>query len=171
MADGSHSSHGWKIATALFALLAIGASICSFTQYRTASGLAQQLATLTAASDSFKTQLGYAEASATDLTRQLAMAREQLQSESRPDLPVLLGFRGALLGGGKVAMIRNLSKSTIEIIVEAQSPVTGAHFRRSVVINPLGQAQVGPAQGWSFASGQTISLSNPNYRPLTKTVS
>lgn len=170
MAVGSQDAHRWKAAAIIVAVLAISAGACALRQYRSASALAQRLATVSAASESFRTQLGYAERRATELTWQLAMAQKQLHAESRPDLPVVLGFRDTLLGGGKVATIRNLSGSTLEIIVEAQSPVTGAHFRRSFVISPKGQVQIGKLQGWPFAPGQTITLSNPNYRSLTRMV-
>ena len=171
MADGSQDARGWKIAALLWAALSIGAVAFALHQYRSASGLARQLASVTGAAESFRVQLGYAETRVTDLTGQLAVAQQRLHAESRPELPVLFDFHNALAGGSQVAVIRNLSRRALRITVEAQSLVTGAHFIRSYLIHPRGQVQIGKAQGWLFGSGQMITVSSPKYRPLVRTVS
>jgi uncharacterized RDD family membrane protein YckC len=89
---------------------------------------------------------------------------------SRPELPLKLSFHDALIGADKRAVLENLSDSTLEVMLDVKSPVTGAHFSRTFVINPRSFGQVGRAQGWPFARGQLVTVSNPQYRPLVRTV-
>jgi hypothetical protein len=164
MADESRSGAVWKVSAAVLGLVAIGASICSYTQYADVQTLTSRLAVAQADAQQAK--------SANDaLQSQLSTLQSQLANQARPDLPVRLGLRNALLGGGKVAVLQNESNSALEIIVEAQSPVTGAHFKRAYVMNPRAILQIGPQQGWPFAPGQSITVSNPKFRPVTRTVS
>jgi len=90
---------------------------------------------------------------------------------ARPSLPVRLSFKDALIGTDKRAVLENLSDSALEVVLDVKSPVTGAHFSRTFVINPRSFGQVGRAQGWPFAPGQLVTVSNPEYRPLVQTVS
>jgi uncharacterized RDD family membrane protein YckC len=90
---------------------------------------------------------------------------------ARPELPVRLSFSDALIGPDKRAVLENLSDSALEVVLDVKSPVTGAHFSRTFVINPRSFGQVGRAQGWPFAPGQLVTVSNPQYRPLVQTVS
>jgi|SRR5579871_1123382 len=89
---------------------------------------------------------------------------------SRPELPLKLSFHDALIGADKRAVLENLSDSALEVMLDVKSPVTGAHFSRTFVINPRSFGQVGRAQGWPFARGQLVTVSNPQYRPLVRTV-
>jgi uncharacterized RDD family membrane protein YckC len=89
---------------------------------------------------------------------------------SRPELPVRLSFSDALIGPDKRAVLENLSDSALEVVLDVKSPVTGAHFSRTFVINPRSFGQVGRAQGWPFAPGQLVTVSNPQFRPLVQTV-
>ena len=89
---------------------------------------------------------------------------------SRPELPVRLSFKDALIGPDKRAVLENLSDIALEVVLDVKSPVTGAHFSRTFVINPRSFGQVGRAQGWPFAPGQLVTVSNPQYRSLVQTV-
>jgi hypothetical protein len=66
--------------------------------------------------------------------------------------------------------MQNLSNRTLEVILEVQSPAAGVQFRRALVINPGQIGQFGPQEGWAFASGQLVTLSNPAFRPIRQTV-
>jgi hypothetical protein len=92
------------------------------------------------------------------------------RQSSRPELPLKLSFHDALIGADKRAVLENLSDSALEVMLDVKSPVTGAHFSRTFVINPRSFGQVGRAQGWPFARGQLVTVSNPEYRPLVRTV-
>lgn len=91
-------------------------------------------------------------------------------SSSRPDLPLKLSFHDALIGADKRAVLENLSDTALEVMLDVKSPVTGAHFSRTFVINPRSLGQIGRAQGWPFARGQLVTVSNPEYRPIVQTV-
>ena len=90
---------------------------------------------------------------------------------ARPELPVRLSFPDALIGPDKRAVLENLSDSALEVVLDVKSPVTGAHFTRTFVINPRSFGQVGRAQGWRFVAGQLVTVTHPQYRPLVQTVS
>lgn len=92
------------------------------------------------------------------------------RTSSRPDLPLKLSFHDALIGADKRAVLENLSDSALEVMLDVKSPVTGAHFSRTFVINPRSFGQIGRAQGWPFARGQLVTVSNPEYRPIVQTV-
>jgi len=170
MVNASVGSIAWKAGTAAFALLAIGATLCAYDQYRSVGSLAAQLAVATADArrahdetvalqtqlQDTKAQVGsehqqlaaaQQQASAeeqrlTDVQQQVDAQQQQLQStaerlaqESRPDLPIRLTFRNALLSQGMVAVFQNLSDTALELVIDVQSPVSGAHARRLLVIN------------------------------------
>jgi uncharacterized RDD family membrane protein YckC len=107
--------------------------------------------------------------SAVQANTSASKARPQRVS-SRPELPVRLSFRDALIGPDKRAVLENLSDDALEVVLDVKSPVTGAHFSRTFVINPRSFGQVGRAQGWPFAPGQLVTVSNPQFRPLIQTV-
>jgi uncharacterized RDD family membrane protein YckC len=90
--------------------------------------------------------------------------------ETRPELPLRVSFRDCLLGEGKRAVLQNLSDDPLVVVLDVQSPLTGAHFRRTFVINARCYGQVGQSQGWPFAPGQRVTVTNPQYRPIIKTV-
>ncbi|MBV8495504.1 MAG: RDD family protein [Gammaproteobacteria bacterium] len=111
-------------------------------------------------------------AAPSDIAGAAAPGREPQQPQpARPELPLRLSFRAALHGSNKRAVLENLSDSALEVLLEVKSPQTGAHFSRTFVINPRSYGQIGGAQGWPFANGQLVTVSNPQYRPLVQTVS
>jgi hypothetical protein len=127
------------------------APLLSCMQYRSAVALDERLAAAIADAEAthsdaanLKAELGAAQAAEvierqqlTATQQQVSTEQQQLQSiqaqleaESRPDLPVEVTFRSGMLGQGEVAMLRNTSDETLEVILDAQSPTIGAHFRR-----------------------------------------
>jgi hypothetical protein len=58
----------------------------------------------------------------------------------------------------------------LEFVLDLESPATGRHIRRAVVLNPYALLEIGQREGWAFAPGQRITLNNPTYRPLLATV-
>jgi|SRR5436853_6877959 len=191
MADESQTNTAWKIAAPVLAVIAVAASAIAFMQYRSAVVLGERLAAAIADAKAthseaanLKAELGAAQAaevierqqlSATQQRvsteqRQLQSIQAQLETESRPDLPVEVTFRSGMSDQGEVAMLRNTSDETLEVILDAQSPTTGAHFRRVLAINGRQVAQFGWQQGWSFEPGQLVTVSHPRFRPKVTTV-
>jgi len=168
------SNKTWQISTFVLALVTVGAGVYGFTQHNAVTDLTGHLAAATA-------DAKQAHEAASNLTAQLAtMTKEaeahataeqqQLAAEARPDLPVNLSFRKALLSTGLVGVFHNTSAQELEFVLDLESPATGRHIRKSVVLNPNGFLEIGAQQGWPFAPGQRIILNNPAYRPRAFTV-
>jgi hypothetical protein len=75
-----------------------------------------------------------------------------------------------MLSAGLVGVFRNTSSQELEFTLDLESPATGRHVRRAIVLNPNGFLEIGAQQGWAFAPGQRITLNNPTYRPFVRTV-
>lgn len=187
----STNSFGLRVAALALIGIAIGALAFGVREYQAAMDLSAQLAATTKdakeaheEASSLKAQLGSAEIQATNELQQLAEAQQQvsaeqqrfqntqaqLAAESRPDLPVILSFRPALLGQGKVAVLQNTSDAAVEVDVNVSSAATGMHKRFHGVINGRGNVQIGRQQGWQFAPGQVVTIVNGRYRPIVRTV-
>jgi hypothetical protein len=136
------SIKAWQIAALVIALAAIGIGGYAYMEHSEAASEQQLLQT----------------------------AELKLADETRPDLPVNLYFRRALLSAGKVGIFRNTSGREIEFTIDLDSPATGRHEHRTAVLNPNGFLEIGAHQGWAFAPGQHITLNNSAYRPLQFTV-
>lgn len=182
------SNNGWRMATFTVALIAVGVGFYGFQERRAVNDLTVRLAAVTVEAKqahdetlSLSAQLAAAMADAkqahSDAAASEAQAttdeqhlQTQLAAEARPDLPVSVQFRKALLGPGLVGVFRNDSGKTLEFTLDLQSDVTGHHVRRAVVLNPNQFIEIGAKQGWPFAPGQRITLENPAYRTVARTV-
>lgn len=152
----------WKIAAAAATLVGIGATVCAYQRNAEAVALRGQLGTK-------QQQLTEARQQLTAARRQLAADQTRIASEARPDLPIKLTFRPSPLRQGEVALMENLSSRTLEVTLDIKG-ATGAHFTHTLVINPGQMGHFGPQDGWAFAAGQILTLSNPAYRPISQAV-
>ena len=156
---GAGKATPWILAFVLVGLAAIVAASWASMEHKRASQLAASL-------DSAKTQIDQVRGQVDQLQQQVAQAESQLQQSAKPDLPVTISFRRALLGNGMVAMFKNFSASPLEVAAVFNSQATGQEQRRNLVLAPNGMQIIGPAQGWPFAPGQHVTLSNANYRTI-----
>ncbi len=147
------SGKAWEIATLILALVAVGLGSYAYMERSEVNALTAQLAAQTTAQQ-----------------QQLQSAETRLAAESRPDLPVTLGFRQAMLSAGLVGVFRNTSGQELEFTLDLESPATGQRVRKAVVLNANGILEIGAQQGWAFAPGQRVMLNNPAYRPRAYTV-
>lgn len=175
--DGYSGAPAWKVLTAISALLAVGATVCAYTlnsdkQDLTAQLKAAQMEEQTAkqASATLQSQLTALQNQVSGQQQQLESQQAQLASESRPDLPIRVGFRRALIGQGEVGTFLNLSNQVLQVTLDVTSPATGASLHRVLTMNPHGFVQIGPIQQWPFAPGQKLELSNPSFRSVTRMV-
>lgn len=164
----------WKVAATAFGMIAVGACAFSFMLY---GALASELAAakndvLLAHNEveNLNTQLRLMEEQAEAQQQQLQGEQARLAAQPRRNLPIELTFHEAGRSG-KVALLHNLSDADIEVVLEVQSPASGHHARRPLVISARGMLQIGPAEGWQFAPGQIVSLNKDQYRPLVRIVS
>lgn len=166
------SSKTWLVGAVAAAMIAVGGY--AYVQHRDATALAAQVAQ--EAADAAR-----AHETAATLAAQLATvakaaeqarneAAAKLVAETRPDLPIDLSFRRGLVSTGLVGVFRNTSSKELEFSLDLQSPATGRHIHRSIVLNPHALLEIGALQGWPFAPGQQITMNNPAYRPLVHTV-
>jgi hypothetical protein len=147
------SSKTWQIAVFVLALVAVGAGMLAYTQHNAVTALTAQLAAATKDAEQAHNE-----------------ATAKLTAEARPDLPVSLSFRRALLSAGLVGVFRNTSANELEFTLDLDSAATGRHVRKAVVLNPNSVLEIGAQQGWAFALGQRVTLNNPAYRPASWTV-
>jgi hypothetical protein len=175
MQDGSsNGSTVWKVSAIAFGIMALGACAYSFMLSGTlASELAAARNDVRLAHNeiaNLNTQLRLMEELAETQQQQLNREHTRFEAQSRRNLPIELTFHEAGRSG-KVALLHNLSDADIEVMLEVQSPASGNHIRRPLVINARGMLQIGQAEGWQFASGQIVSLDKDQYRPLVRIVS
>jgi anti-sigma-K factor RskA len=100
----------------------------------------------------------------------IAEANAKIAELSKRDLPITVSFRSALLGSGLVGVFKNHSSSSLEVAAVMSSPTTNQEKRANLVIPANGSQEIGHAEGWPFAAGHRIKLSNGNYRDIEYTV-
>jgi hypothetical protein len=176
--DASDSRAVWKLATIALGMIALGVCAYSFVLY---SDFCTELAAARNDADlahreivTLKAQLSAMEAqSAADqeILRSTHAAPLAAAAPSQRELPIELSFHDAVSRSGKVAVLHNLADADLEIVLEVESPASGEHIRRPLVINGHGMLQIGAAQGWQFSPGQIVTLNNDNYRPVVRVVS
>ena len=66
---------------------------------------------------------------------------------------------------GLVAVFKNNSSSPLEVAATFSSQATGVTREANLVISGNGLKEIGHAEGWPFAAGQHIRLTNNQYRP------
>lgn len=143
LTDVSSPARVWKLATALLAISTI---------------------VLAGWSELESDRVNSLERSLQQAQQQLLTTHDQLMQATKPDLPVSLGFRPALLGSGLVGVFKNTSSSSLEVAAIFSSPATGSRQEANLVIPPNGVKEIGHAEGWPFAPGQHIKLTNNRYR-------
>lgn len=174
------------IGLAIAAAAALGAGWWGSLQYQRGHQLAtsldastKQLTQLQARTSQLQTQVSdlQSQLAATkgqdaQLQNQLSQSEDQtsqlqgkVAQESKPDLPITVSYRRAVLGGGLVALIRNNSRQPLEVSAMFGNPDTGSGTRRDIVLAAQQIMQLGHIQGWTFAPGQRVLLYNAKYRP------
>lgn len=84
---------------------------------------------------------------------------------AKPDLPIQVSFRHALVSQGLVLTMRNHSATSLEVLIQftgsaARSPV----YR--ILIPTNGVKEFGGMEGWAVNQGDLVTIINPNYRPI-----
>lgn len=85
-----------------------------------------------------------------------------------PEQPVSLTYRESRQGRGYIAQIHNTSPKPLAILVELKSPrqIRAAQLE----LAPGELREIGQAQGWALASGETIRVRQDGFRPLSLTM-
>jgi hypothetical protein len=73
----------------------------------------------------------------------LASNEARLTEVAKPDLPVMVSFRPALLGSGLVAVFKNTSSTQLEVAATFSSAATGMRRGANLVIPGNGMQEIG----------------------------
>lgn len=97
---------------------------------------------------------------------------------SRPALPVSITFRTAVFDNGLVAEFKNINESPLSVLAVFENPTLNKKstyrlnlpaLNRNSPVN-TGSIEFGHMQGWSFYSGDKITLYHDSFKNLNKTV-
>ncbi len=108
-------------------------------------------------------------------TEQLTNAMKELDQAktviaTKPDLPIAVGFRQAMMGPGLVARFANKSDRHLSIVARFNNPTTGDSKAFRLDLAPNVMSDFGHMEGWTFASGDTITLEHNDYSPISVNV-
>jgi len=96
----------------------------------------------------------------------LASREAALAEATKPELPVRVSFRPAWMGQGMVATIRNVADRPLNVIAEFRDS-SASHTREfSLALDAKGSAEIGLAQGWTVAPGQSVTVAASGYRSI-----
>lgn len=108
------------------------------------------------------------------LQRELAAQQaqmKQLETFARlPDLPITATYRRAMMGPGLVIAFSNSSNRALAVGAQFKNPTLNLERSFRVDVPPRGVKEVGHLEGWTFASGDTITITHAEYKPVIITI-
>jgi predicted nuclease with TOPRIM domain len=115
-----------------------------------------------------------AEAEAAKNTNQnLEAQNSQLQAkvDEKPELPVTLSFRKAIMEPGYVAIFNTTIKAPVAVLVNLHSAALGTTKQIELHLDSTHPTELGRMEGAVIENGDTITIENQNYSPISFTVS
>ena len=119
-------------------------------------------------------QVAAASKSAANARRELQAAQAlvaqrdaELAKLREAPLPVDVTFRAGRPGTGFIAQLDNRGADPVVVDVEIARPSTGETATVQLEIGARGLGELGPGNGWAFASGDTLRVSGGSYRAIT----
>jgi len=94
----------------------------------------------------------------------------QAKADEKPALPVTVSFRKAMMGPGNVAILNTTVKSTVPVLVTLHSAALGSSKTFELHLDPSLSTELGHLEGAVIENGDTITIENRNYSPVTFTV-
>jgi hypothetical protein len=91
-------------------------------------------------------------------------------SGGKPDLPIVVTYRAALMGNSYVAAFTNQSNRLLAVMVTARNPSFGRQQTFRLDIAPNATREIGHLEGWKFVSGDVITVTHAEYAPMVKTI-
>jgi hypothetical protein len=153
---------------ALAAATALAVLLAAFLLYQSHQrGVALEAVTAGAAQST--AELARAKQRVHELEQELAAKKTELASALRT-LPVEVNFHVGDPGTGFVAHFENTSTATLRLTVEPRRSHTGEYSRLEITIPPESAAELGDKQGWSFRSGDTLTVTSGDFRPVSLAV-
>lgn len=81
-----------------------------------------------------------------------------------PDLPLNVAYRKAFTGPGLVVALKNNSGRALAVAATFKNPTLGTEQTFRVDVPPMGTREMGHLEGWTFASGDTITIKHADYK-------
>ena len=94
-------------------------------------------------------------------------ANKKLQIANQAEIQVSVTFRKALLSGGKVGRVTNLSNQIIAMTASVERPSSGKKNTFEMTLDPGQSREIGEREGWAFVPGDTITVSQPDHKSKT----
>lgn len=95
------------------------------------------------------------------------LERVRAEYEARPELPIEIHYREALLGPGLVGMFKNTSDRHLAVVTTFYNPTLKKEENYRLDLAPGITKEVGHSEGWAFASGDTIKIVHNEYKTRT----
>ena len=149
-------------ALAAASVLAVALALFFFYQ---SGKRADALAAATAGATQATADLTQAKTRIRALEQELANMKTALASALRT-LPVEVSFHVGEPGTGFVAHFENTSTATMRLTVEPRRARTGEYGRVELTIPADSSAELSEKQGWAFHSGDTLTVSSGDFRPV-----
>ena len=148
-------------------IAALAASIAALVLFVQLGQRTQALAAATSQARQLSTDLARSRERATELETQLAARQVELDSALMAKLPVDIIFRVADGGSGFIAHFQNRSAAALKLYVNPHRPSSGEYAKIELPVSPQASADVNEKLGWVFRSGDTLTVSAGDYRPLS----
>jgi hypothetical protein len=98
------------------------------------------------------------------------MKKEIAEYEARPEMPIELTYREAMLGPGLVVIFKNISDRHLSVVANFKNPTLNMSEAFRLDLSPNQIKEVGHAEGWAFASGDLIKVEHNEYKALTRSL-
>ena len=86
---------------------------------------------------------------------------------SKPEVPVIVTYRESLLGQGLVLQLNNQTNTQLTVTLVVNNEEKNYRKEGAINIPPNGQVEIGWLEGWRFESGETVTISHPNFKSRT----
>ncbi len=103
-------------------------------------------------------------------TLQTENTQLKAQLAKKPELPVTMSLRKAMMGPGLVAVFNTTVKSPVSALAIIHSASLGTTKQFELHLNPNVATELGHLEGAVIENGDTITLRNNNYSDVTFTV-
>lgn len=87
-----------------------------------------------------------------------------------PQLPISLTFHENRKGRGYIVQVHNTSQKHLAVLVELKNLTLNQEITAPVQLAPGELREIGQAQGWTFVSGETVSVRQEGYRLTSLTI-
>jgi hypothetical protein len=89
-----------------------------------------------------------------------------VKEASKPQMPIQVAYRQALLSNGLVAVFKNTSKREISVLATFTNPKINVSKKFKLDLSSNKPYEFGHMEGWNFQHGDIITLENNGYSEL-----